>query len=153
MTSYLRQDKSAGLRIMSPTGGPHTNYYRIGGSKLLGPVVVCTEWELHVDLNLVTNKLLKARYPVEIISTTATLDDTHEWLEADTSSGGFTWTLPPAASSGGKAYYIKNIGSPVNTLTVEGNASELVERGLNITLTTQDEAVVLMCNATQWRIY
>lgn len=67
----------------------------------------------------------------------------------DASGGAFTVTLP-AASLTGKLLHIKKIDSSLNAVTIDGNASELVEDAVTQALVRQGENLMLMSDGTQW---
>ena len=79
------------------------------------------------------------KFPVKIVSTTYTALTTDTFILADTSSGGFTITLPALANvDTGKLYVIKNIGtnpspsassrlSSGGILTVQPNGTETID--------------------------
>lgn len=64
-------------------------------------------------------------------------------------SGTFTLTLPPAVSSEGKPYHIKNIGTGV--ITVDGDGSETIDKATTIKL-IQHEVIWIVSDATEWWI-
>lgn len=52
-------------------------------------------------------------------------------IAGDASSSNIVVTLPPVASSAGRILYISKIDSSTNTVTIKGNASELIS-GVNL---------------------
>lgn len=70
----------------------------------------------------------------------------------DVSGGSGTVILPPAASAGNFRIDIKKTDSSANTITVDPNASELIEGGTSAVITTQYEAISTVCDSTQWWI-
>jgi hypothetical protein len=68
----------------------------------------------------------------------------------DTSTGPVTVTLPPAASSRGKYYYIKKIDNSANPVRIE--SGELVDAESTHTLTLQYQYVMVVCDSTTWHI-
>lgn len=65
-------------------------------------------------------------------------------------SGTFIVTLPPVASSAGKTYNIKNIGT--GTITIDGNNSETIDGGLTAKLTVQYENLTISSDGSVWYI-
>lgn len=89
-------------------------------------------------------------------TTYQTLVTDHQ-LVADNSSGAFTVTLPPAATSTGQRLTIKRVdGTPATNVTyyttIDGNASETVDGNLSIYLTLTGESYTLFCDGTNWKI-
>jgi hypothetical protein len=64
-------------------------------------------------------------------------------------NGTFTVTLPPAASSEGKLYFIKNIGS--GTITIDGNSSETIDNATTKVL-YQYESKQVVSDGSEWWI-
>ena len=64
-------------------------------------------------------------------------------------NGTFTVTLPPAASSEGKVYLIKNIGS--GTITIDGDDSETIDESTTKSL-YQYESNQCVSDGTEWWI-
>jgi hypothetical protein len=67
----------------------------------------------------------------------------------DTTGGNLTATLPPAASVTGQIYVFKNIGTGINSLTIDGDGSETIDG-----LTTQTLALLgvlqIQSTGTAW---
>jgi len=62
----------------------------------------------------------------------------------------FTITLPAVASSTGKVFHIKNVGT--GTITIDGNAAETIDGAATATLTVQYECITIACDGTEWLI-
>lgn len=71
---------------------------------------------------------------------------------ADATSGALTITLPPAASNSGKVYTIKKIDSSANAVTIDGNASETIDGSTTQVLYTEDEAMNIVSDGTNFVI-
>lgn len=71
---------------------------------------------------------------------------------SDASSGGFTVTLPAAASNANAKIDIKKIDATGNIVTIDGNASETIDGGLTATLLNQYESITLVCDGANWYI-
>lgn len=97
---------------------------------------------LRKDLNKDVGKLALFSYTAAV---TLGVDD-----EVVLCNGTFAVTLPPAASSEGKVYHIKNIGTGV--ITVDGNDSETIDGGATAVLTVQYESITILSNGTSWYI-
>jgi len=88
-----------------------------------------------------------------ITATSATLgdDDYVVLVDDDTAGSTVTITLPAAASHTGRQYHIKKMGTTANVI-VDGNASETIDGGTTATLTTQYEAITIVCDGSNWSI-
>lgn len=65
-------------------------------------------------------------------------------------SGTFTITLPIVASTAGKTYFIKNIGT--GTITIDGASTETIDGETTITLSSQYDFVVITSDGSEWHI-
>lgn len=84
-------------------------------------------------------------------TTTYTATTSDEVITCDTSGGGFTLTLPAASGSTGQELFIVKT-SASNTLTLDGNASELINGSATYPMYLLNEAVKIVCNGSQWFI-
>lgn len=80
----------------------------------------------------------------------ATLSDTV--LLCDATSGSITITLPAAAASSGKVFYIKKTNSNANAVTIDGNSSETIDGDLTQIITTQYDSVTVVCDGVAWYV-
>lgn len=71
---------------------------------------------------------------------------------ADATSASFVITLPAVASSAGIMYNIKKIDSSANTVTIDGNAAELIDGAANTVLGFQFQSISLICDGSAWYI-
>ena len=69
----------------------------------------------------------------------------------DTSAGNVTLTLPPASAVTGYEVKIKKI-TAANTLTVDGDGSELIDKAATLVWTTDDQSFTLVSYGTGWSI-
>jgi len=70
----------------------------------------------------------------------------------DASAGAITITLPTAASSVRKVYVIKKIDASVNLVTIDANASELIDGAITYLIRLPYESVTIHCNGSAWYI-
>ena len=70
----------------------------------------------------------------------------------DATSAPVVITLPVAASSVGLLYNIKKIDSSANGVTIDANASELIDGALTQIVTKQYVALTIQCDGTGWYI-
>lgn len=89
---------------------------------------------------------------IETVTTTATLDATQNTVLADATSGAFTITLPAVATSSNFQYNIKKIDSTANAITIDGNASELIDGSTTKIINTQWDCITLHCDGSAWYI-
>lgn len=76
-----------------------------------------------------------------------------DWMVMGSASGGaIVLTLPAVAASTNRAYRIKKSDSSANTVTVQGNAAELIDGANTAVLTRQYESIDLVCDGTSWSI-
>lgn len=73
-------------------------------------------------------------------------------LLADATSGGITATLPTASSASGRIYVLKKIDSSVNTVTIDGNGSELIDGATTQVIAVQWASLTIQSNGTAWYI-
>jgi len=71
-------------------------------------------------------------------------------IYCDATAGNVTITLPAVANSLNLTYYIKKIDASVNTVIIDGNASETIDGATTKTLSSQWEVVSLHCNGSTW---
>ncbi len=60
----------------------------------------------------------------------------------------YTVTLPPASGQAGRVIYVKRTSS--GTITVDGNGSETIDGALTLSMTTSLQAVILVCDGSNW---
>ena len=89
---------------------------------------------------------------ITTISSTTTLDATHCTVLVDASSAAITVNLPAASGRVGRIYNIKRIDNSVNTVTIDGNASETIDGATTQTLITQWSTMTIQSNGTGWYI-
>lgn len=90
--------------------------------------------------------------PVTVAKTTtytATLDDA-VILAGGTSS--WTLSLPAAATSTGKMYWIKKTSASIYTITVNANASETIDGALTQDIVSQYTCLCIICDGSNWWI-
>ena len=89
-------------------------------------------------------------YKVNTITSATTLDNTYNVVLCNT--GPYTVTLPAAASNTGRVYYIKNIDTDGDDITIDGNASETVEGSTTYALDSYTHVVQIISDGTNWHI-
>lgn len=90
------------------------------------------------------------------VSTDTTLDATHYTVLVDATAGDVVVSLPSAASalSGGigRPYNVKKVDASANTVTVDGDAAEVIDASAALVLTTQWQSVTVQSNGTSWNL-
>lgn len=89
-----------------------------------------------------------------IVSKTAnyTAVTTDDVILTDATSGAFTITLYAASGNTGKVLTIKKTDSGTNGVTVDANASELIDGQTTYILTNQYDSIDILCDGTGWQI-
>lgn len=85
---------------------------------------------------------------VTTITGDLTLTAAHTVVLCDTTTGAFNVTLPAAADNVGRLYFIKNIGSTGNAVTIVGNIDDSSSK----ILASRYAALTLVADATGWHI-
>ena len=70
----------------------------------------------------------------------------------DDTAASFTLTLYAASGNSGKQVLVKKTVATVNTITIDGNASETIDGATTTTVNTQYEQVTLVCDGSNWHI-
>jgi hypothetical protein len=80
---------------------------------------------------------------------------TDDIIAADTSSSGFTVTLPSAITVGnGKAFVIENIGlSAANILQIKTTGGQTIDGATNINMTYSGQALGVFSDGSNWKIF
>lgn len=73
-------------------------------------------------------------------------------LYANTSSGGFTVTLSNAVTASGLCESVKNIGSPVNPISVVTQLGQHIDYGTTDSITGAGDSTFYCSNGTNWFI-
>jgi hypothetical protein len=81
-----------------------------------------------------------------------TADDTDYVLLMDTTGGNLTLTLPTAVGIAGRVYVIMNIGSGGNTLTIDPDGTETINRNLTQDILDLDSVRVISDGSNWWII-
>lgn len=83
---------------------------------------------------------------------TTTIDATATYWPCDTTSAGFTATLPTPVGISGVIYVVKKTSSDSNTLTV-GTAAGNIDGSSTITTTTQNASFSFISDGTNWKVW
>ncbi|MGH9784034.1 MAG: hypothetical protein ACRD88_07595, partial [Terriglobia bacterium] len=81
-------------------------------------------------------------------SYTPLVDEAFIWV--DTTNGNVTIALPAANQSAGKAFMVFKSAS-ANTVTIDADASELINNVSTLTITAVNGWAVLTCDGVQWK--
>jgi hypothetical protein len=118
-------------------------------------ITVKSDGYVGVGTNAPTSKLsVNGSFAAQLSTKTAnyTATSADHTLLGDASSGNITITLPAASTCTNRFYIIKKIDITSNTVTIDGNASELIDGATTYVLSTQYESVTLQCDGTNWWI-
>jgi uncharacterized protein (TIGR02145 family) len=87
---------------------------------------------------------------VTTITSATTLDQTHNVVLCNT--GPYTVTLPAVASNAGKVYYIKNIDTNGDDITIDGAGSETIDGSTTYLLDAYKHSVRIICDGSSWHV-
>jgi hypothetical protein len=90
--------------------------------------------------------------PISTKTANYTLASSDGTILADASSGAITMTLPSAASAVERIFTIKKKDITANIVTVDADASELIDGATTYTLSTQYEAIKIQSDGSAWWI-
>lgn len=71
---------------------------------------------------------------------------------ADATAASMVITLPPAADALDEIYYVKKVDSTTNTVMLEGDTVEEIDRELNYPLRDVHEGIAVISDGTEWFI-
>lgn len=109
--------------------------------------IALEDFVFRVDDNL--GYLLKPQ--VVTIAGAYTATDLDSVILCDASGGGFTVTLPDAATVKGKVVTIKNIGSS-GTVVIDGNGSQTIDGSATVSLSTQYHFRKIASDGSNWHV-
>lgn len=78
-----------------------------------------------------------------------TLTTSHTVVLCDASAGPIVVTPPPASANGGRLYHIKKADPSPNTVTIDGDGDDTIERASNAVLTDQDECIGINADSVE----
>jgi hypothetical protein len=81
-----------------------------------------------------------------------TILSTDGTILCDATAGGFTVSLPTAATSTNRIFNIKKVDATGNVVTIDGSGAETIDGSLTQTLDAQWESVVIQSNGSAWFI-
>jgi len=90
--------------------------------------------------------------PIENTAVDITLDETNYAVTVDASGANRTITLPAISGITGRVYVVKKTDSSVNTVTVDGNASETIDGATTNVLSSQYDSITIIAGASEWHI-
>lgn len=86
------------------------------------------------------------------IAVNTILTTSHTVVLCDASSAPITVTLPVAAGSNTRRYFIKKIDSSGNAVTVDANGSETIDGSTTQIIVSQYDCIEIVCDGTEWWI-
>jgi hypothetical protein len=100
-------------------------------------------------------QILKYMFTSRTLTSSGTINTNDKVVLVDPTSAGWTQTLPATASfPTGGVLKVKNIATNGNIVTLDGNASELIDNALTLDLGSDPvmESVTLLNTGTKWLI-
>ena len=85
-------------------------------------------------------------------TTTYTALSTDRYILADVTAGGFTITLPTAASIDGVDYIVKKVDSTTNVVTIDANGAETIDGGSDLSIAQQYTSYTVVSDGSNWVI-
>ena len=85
-------------------------------------------------------------------STGYTVTTTDTVILIDASVGNVTVDLPAAAANLDRVLIVKKTDSSSNIVTIDGNSTETIDTSTSIDITSQYEAVTIVCDGSNWHI-
>lgn len=85
-------------------------------------------------------------------TTTYTATTSDDVIPCDATSGGFTVTLPAAATCSGKVLEITKTDASTNVVTVDGNASETINGVTTVALAVRYQVCRIVSDGTGWHL-
>lgn len=105
---------------------------------------------------LPSGDVLATAVPEIYTQTTATRNETATVglivILCDCTSNSITVNLPTAVGNTA-VFFLKKTDSSANTVTVDGASTETIDGGATAVLQTQDEAIILISDNANWRIF
>ena len=90
---------------------------------------------------------------INIISAVSTHNAAgNEYVLCDATGGVFSVNLPAAASNTNALIVVKKIDASANAITIDANLSETIDGSLTQLLSTQYDALTLVCDGSNWFI-
>ena len=159
---------SSGNLSINTSGAERAIFQSAGGLSVAGAVAPLSVSEFYdcgtaslrwatvytVDVNA-TGTTTTAGLVTDIETFTAssdTLDTANHVCLCDCSSNDITLNLPAASGNSGLQYYIKKIDSSVNSITIDGNASETIDGSTTQEISTQYESLTIISDGINWHI-
>ncbi len=84
------------------------------------------------------------------VTFTVTTAERNKLILADTSSNAITVNLPAAATAGDGFEIAVKITDATNSVTIDGNAAETIDGAATLVLSTLNDAVLLVCDGSNW---
>ncbi len=86
------------------------------------------------------------------VTTTTTLDSTHNVIRADANGGAFSLNLPAAAGCLDRVYTAIKTDSSANAVTLDGNSAETINGAATYALSAQYARVTIQSDGTNWLV-
>ena len=113
--------------------------------------IIALETDLEMRIGLPGSPKQLRGIVLDTSSATFTIGD-EQFVNVDASSANSVGTLPPASTSLGRSLTVKKVDATANTVTVDGNGSDLIDGAFTKVITVQYEAYTFVCDGSSWSI-
>ena len=108
---------------------------------------------VRLDVTGGSTRVTSLRAAVRTVTASSVTADTADFLiRCDCTSNAITVNLPAASTSTGLIYSIKKIDAVANNVTIDANASELIDGVTTKTISSQYARFYIMCDGTVWNV-
>ena len=87
---------------------------------------------------------------VTTATTSATLDTTYYYVNADATSGAIVLTLPTAIGISGTVYIVKKTDSSANTVTITPFGAQTIDGVANEVISAQYDSISIISDGANW---
>lgn len=108
----------------------------------------CTTWS-----NTVATGIFPCKWARVAKTADYTMTATDNIIEVDASGAAVTITLLAAATAGAGRYIFIKVTDATNDVTVDGNGAETIDGSATLTISNDNECVILYCDGTNWQIF
>jgi hypothetical protein len=139
---------AAGRGFDSSTAASH-----ISGVAVYGYLTRYEHNQLAAEVKAIEGAIRSGPHTLKTVAkTSAYTAATESVILVDATSGAVVITLPAAAGVTNRIYQVKKVDSSVNAVTVDGNDAETIDGATTQVLSTQYEAVMIVCDGAGWHI-
>ena len=104
------------------------------------------------NIRLFVDQIQEEEDFVEVAATQYSVEGkTYILCDDDTTGSVITVVLPPTLDSANRVIHVKKLGSSAN-VNVTGDGTETIDGSTTRALTTQYEAIALLCDGDEWHL-